>query len=651
MRTEEAWIPMPDGVRLAATLYLPEAAPGARFPPVLEYLPYRKDDGLLERDHRLYAYVVRRGFVGARVDIRGTGRSEGRLPEGEYTEREQADGMAVIEWLAAQPWSTGRVGMWGISWGGFNAIQMAMRRPPALKAIVAVDASDDLFHDDVHYIDGILHLDEYALMIDHWNSFTPAPDFPTDEDTLRERFDAEPWLPAWLAHQRDGPYWRRGSLRPDYERLRVPALLVGGWYDGYRDSVARMLEHVPAPTRAIVGPWNHAWPHSAEPGPAIEWRADVVRWWDRWLNERPADPGSEPRVAVYVRDWHPPDPSLKQIPGRWRADEAWPPPDLHHQILRLGPDRSLGSDAPEGGQVDELPYAATAGAEAGPWWGELTVDQAPLDARSLSYDSPPLPEDVTVLGVPEAVLHASVDASLAHFFVRLCDVAPDGRSTLVTGGGLNGAHRSSAEQPELLLPGEVERLTVPLRFTSWVFPAGHRIRVAVSNALWPMMWPTPHPMTLSMHIGEDTPSVVRLPVVPASSRPEPEWPDPEPGEAPPGVGSDGDILPVVWEVERDGPRATARFEGRSAAWFPWGREDFSERLEFDADDARPAESAARGHAETVVQLDRRRLVWRADLELTSDATHFHYRFRRTLEENGHQVRERSWEESVPRDHQ
>jgi putative CocE/NonD family hydrolase len=649
MRTEEAWIPMPDGVRLAATLYLPVEAPaGAPFPPVLEYLPYRKDDGLLERDHLLYGYVVRRGFVGARVDIRGTGRSEGHLPDGEYTEREQTDGMAVIEWLASQPWSTGRVGMWGISWGGFNAIHMAMRQPPALKAIVAVDASDDLFHDDIHYIDGIMHVDEYALMIDHWSSFARAPDFPVDEASLRDRFDAEPWLLAWLRHQRDGPYWRRGSLRPDYGRLRIPALLVGGWYDGYRDSVARMLEHVPAPTRAIVGPWGHSWPHAAEPGPAIEWRADVVRWWERWLRGREPDP--EPRAVVHVRDWHPPDPTLKEIPGRWRAEPEWPPAGLRPLRLDLRADGSLAEGAGPTG-VHRLPYVPTVGAEGGSWWGDLLQDQAPLDRHCLVYDSPPLEEDLSILGLPEAVLLATVDAPLAHFLVRLSDLAPDGRVTLVTGEGLNGAHRRSAERPEPLVPGRVERLEVPLRFTSWRFPAGHRVRVAVSNALWPMIWPTPHPMTMDLHLGRRDGSHIVLPVIGASSLPEPSWPPVEPGRPPEGVGSSGDVLPVTWQVERDGSRATARWEGRSAAWFPWGRQEFMERLAFEADDLDPATASVRGEAETMVQLEGRRLVWRAELGLTSDATRFHYRFRRTLEENGRQIRERSWEESVPRDHQ
>jgi uncharacterized protein len=362
MRRQEDWIEMADGVRLAATLYLPDEGNGP-WPAVLEYLPYRKDDWTLPRDLAMYPYLVERGYVGARVDIRGTGRSEGRLPDGEYSEREQADGEEVIAWLAAQPWSNGAVGMWGISWGGFNSIQLAMRGPPALRAITAVDASDDLFNLDIHYIDGIWHLDEYEIGIDLSNAVTRAPDFPVDEASLAERFDTEPWLLSWLRRQRDGPFWRRGSLAPGYERLRVPALLVGGFLDGYRDSVPRMLEHVPAPTRAIVGPWNHAFPHDGEPGPAIEWRREVVRWFDRWLKDEEPGIEDEPRLAVYLRSWHPPDPDLAAVPGRWRAED-WPIDGAEERVLHLAPGGTL-SDRPGNAGVDPLPYVPSAGAPAG----------------------------------------------------------------------------------------------------------------------------------------------------------------------------------------------------------------------------------------------------------------------------------------------
>jgi putative CocE/NonD family hydrolase len=642
---EDHWIPMADGVRLAATLYAPDEGNGP-WPAILEYLPYRKDDWTLPRDLRLYPPIVDRGYVAARVDIRGTGRSEGQLPDGEYSERELSDALEVIDWLAVRPWSNGAVGMWGISWGGFNAIQVAMRSPPHLKAIIAVDASDDLFHDDIHYIDGIWHLDEYEIGIDLWNAVSPAPDFPVDEEILEQRFDAEPWLLSWLRHQRDGPFWRRGSLAPAYDRLRVPALLIGGWLDGYRDSVARMLTHVPAPTAAIVGPWNHAWPHDATPGPEIEWRTEAARWWDHWLKGRDTGALDEPRLAAYLRSWHPPDPSLETVPGAWRWED-WPVEGTDDRVFHLGEDGSLRSRA--GGEaVHRLPYRPGAGAEAGAWWGELAIDQAPLDEICLVYETDPLQKDVAIIGMPRAVLHASVDAPLAHFFARLSDLSPDGRVTLVSGGGLNGAHRRSPERPEALEPGAVDRLEIPIRFTSWVFPVGHRIRLAVSNHLWPMMWPTPHPMTMSLHVRD---SHLVLPVVPLEGKAAPRFETPRKALAPHEIGTEGEIHPTAWAIDRVDGSTMASWRGEEESRFPWGRLKSIEYLRFKVDDDRPERAAALGEGDITVTLPERTLTWRARLSLRSEADAFLYRFRRILAENDTVIRERDWEESIPRDFQ
>src|SRR5204862_4929464 len=187
-------IPMKDGVGLAASLFIPTGGkPAEKFPALLEYLPYRKDDGTIQRDYPLHTYFAHRGYVTARLDIRGTGASEGETPSREYSQQEQEDGLEVIAWLARQPWSNGNVGMFGISWGGFNSLQMAMRHPPALKAILAVDATAELFHDDVHYIDGIVHIDEFELNMDMAQGWTGAPDYTLDEKILGPRFETPPW--------------------------------------------------------------------------------------------------------------------------------------------------------------------------------------------------------------------------------------------------------------------------------------------------------------------------------------------------------------------------------------------------------------------------------------------------------------------------
>jgi uncharacterized protein len=662
MAVREARIPMRDGTELAATLYLP-AEPAGPVPALLEYLPYRKDDAMLARDYELYAYLATHGYAGARVDIRGTGSSDGDLPEGEYTEQEQLDAEDVIAWLAAQPWCTGAVGMWGISWGGFNAIQVALRRPPALRAIIAVDASDDLFHDDVHYIDGLLHIDEYVVMIDHLNALPPTPGFPVDSLAFARRFDSEPWLMTWLARQQDGPYWRRASLRPDYGRLTVPAFLIGGWYDGYRDSVPRMLAAAPAPVKIMIGPWNHTFPHNAVPGPAIEWRADAVRWWDHWLKGAENGIMSEPPVTVYVRHWHPPDPDLAQIPGRWRAEAAFPPGRTAYRAWYCGPERNLSADPPGAGSA-ELRYVASAGVEAGHWWGELTVDQRGVDAFSLVFDSPPLAEDVEILGFPLVELHGSADAEPLHWFGRLCDVAPDGTVTLVTGGGRPGrpdplrdagslpGSAGLPARPAGGAPPAAGALPLELHVTSWVFPRGHRIRLALSNAMWPMIWPTPRPATATVRLGPDGTRLV-LPVVPAdpaAGRPVPVFAEPGPGEQPPGIRHWGDMVPVRWNLQRDDTGAAAIWwRGSTGTEFPWGRVVDEEYLRYSVHDARPASASAHGEARTEFHLDGRLLIATSVLDLDGDEESLRYSYRRELRRDGMVIRERCWQRRYPRD--
>src|SRR5215472_159405 len=644
MVVRQQMIPMPDGIELAATLYLPADGSASQVPALFEFLPYRKDDAMLARDFELYAYMTVRGYAGARVDIRGTGRSGGQLPAGEYTEQEQLDAVAVIAWLADQPWCSGAVGMWGISWGGFNAIQVAMRKPPALKAIIAVDASDDLFHDDVHYIDGLLHLDEYALMIDHLNALPPAPDYVLDEQVLRERFDREPWLLSWLGQQQDGPYWRRASLRPNYARLTLPAFLIGGWYDGYRDSIPRMLASCPAPIRALIGPWNHTFPHNAVPGPAIEWRVDAVRWWDHWLKGLDTGILAEPPVTVYVRRWHAPDPGLAEIPGKWRTELALPPARTQHWNLYCRADGPFAHH-PHAAAERQLPYNPSAGTQAGHWWGELTVDQRGADAFSLTFDTEPMDADIEILGFPRVEIHGSSDTTPLHWFARLCDVAPDGTVTLVTGGGRAvGADMLRSSAPES--PGG---MPLELHLTSWVFGRGHKIRLSVSNAMWPMIWPTPYPATATVRCSETGTRLV-LPVVPAESSPVPAFPVAGPAEYPAGVRSWGDMVPAGWNLLRDDAgTATTWWRGTSGTEFEWGRVVDEESLRYQVNDADPAHATARGEARTEIHLADRLLSFSSVLELHSDEQALRYRYRRELRKDGVLVRERAWEREFIRD--
>ncbi|MBZ5574705.1 MAG: CocE/NonD family hydrolase, partial [Acidobacteriia bacterium] len=332
VRMENTWIPMKDGVRLAVTLYMPHGAkPDEKFPAILEYNPYRKDDAMAAGDYALYSYFAHRGYVCARVDIRGFGTSEGVPTDREYSEQEQIDGLQIITWLAHQSWSNGNVGMMGISWSGFNSLQMAMRNPPELKAILAVDATAELFHDDIHYIDGMVHIDEWELNMDMAPGMTGAPDYTLDEKVLDPRFDAPPWTLLYFKHQHDGPFWR-SPVRP-YSEIKVPSFLIGGLQDGYRDSIPDMLMQTKAPIKALVGPWNHTYPHNGDFGPLIEWREEAVRWWDYWLKGRDTGVLNDPRLLIYVQHWHSPDVTLKSGPGEWRHEDSWPPPEARNSTL------------------------------------------------------------------------------------------------------------------------------------------------------------------------------------------------------------------------------------------------------------------------------------------------------------------------------
>ncbi|MDH3546988.1 MAG: CocE/NonD family hydrolase [Gammaproteobacteria bacterium] len=656
---EEAWIDMPDGVRLSADLYKPtDLKRGDGLPVLLEYLPYRKMEAR-SRNYSMYSYFIARGYVVASVDIRGTGNSEGRLIPHEYSDIEQDDGEVVIDWLSKQPFSNGNVGMFGISWGGFNAIQMAVRQPPALKAIIAVDATEDLFQDDVHYMDGIMHIDSWEMSQDLDNTRPGAPDYIIDDDNFRNRFDTEPWMLTYKKQQRDGPFWDRASARDKYDQIKIPAFHIGGWYDGYRDSLPRMLANVDAPVKAMIGAWSHAWPHEPYPRPGMEWRHEAVRWFDQFLKGKDTGILEEPRLAVYVREWHPPGPYLDYAPGYWRLEDGWPIDRIRHTKMYLQDNHDL-SASPAEDAVHALRYVPSSGIEGGGpvmWWGDVAHDQRPTDAHSLVYDTDPLEADTEILGLPMARLKVSADAPRANWVVRLSDVAPDGTITQVAGAAFNGTHRNSAREPEDIVPGKEFDLDIEMHFTSWVFPKGHRIRLAVSNAQWPMLWPTPFPMTTTLRLGGAKGSHVELPIVPPGKRAAPIFLPPAPSPKYPGyepidVGTSsgyGEISSVDRNPQTGDVTATATNSG--ATRYPWGVESYQETIEHKTSDKHPENTSMNGRHRIEVQLEDRVLSWAGRLSFTSDRENFYYRYTRKISVNGATLREKSWEQTIPRDFQ
>ncbi len=648
-----------DGVRLAATYFLPKARPGERFPVLLEFLPYRKEDSFYLRDYPLHTYWARHGFASVKVDLRGTGSSEGIVPAREYSEQELDDAVEVIRQLAVQPWSNGNVGMWGISWGGFNAIQVAMRQPPALRAILAADAADNVYRDGLEFLDGTFHVDSYHLQIHHENALPRAPDYPLDEAYFRDRFEQKPWFFEHLRNQQDGPFWRKSALQWAPEKLKVPAYLIGGLLDGYRDAVPRMIEYSKAPVRAEIGPWSHAWPSNGSPGPNYEWGREAVAFWNRWLGSGAAAPAGPPekRFAVFVRDSHEPDAQLLTTPGHWRYEE-WPIQRTQWRALHPGADGALAMAAPAS-TIDRLRYVPGFGIAAGLWWGEPTGDMRADDAGSLVYDGERLDESFEIVGFPRVRLRAGVDAPLAHFIARLEDVHPDGRVSLVAAALLNGAQREDPLRPEPLVPGQATDLAFDLHFTTWTFRPGHRIRLAVTNAQFPMIWPTPHKMTMSLHLGEGT--SVSLPVIPPGPAAAPSWAAPEQRLPRPDAryGECESWPSGTQQLVRDQLRGEVRYEWKaSCEWEIDADGDVPKRSFrntevnlYRVNENDPADASFRGDETHRILTPGRLLELRSTLEVRSDAQMFYVVFTRRVLENDRLVRERQWAEDVPRNFQ
>lgn len=534
---ENVFIPLAGGCRLAARIWLPEDAEADPVPAILEYLPYRKRDGTAWRDALTHPWFAGHGYAAVRVDLRGCGESDGLLRD-EYLPQEQDDALEVIDWLCRQPWCSGTVGMIGISWGGFNALQVAACRPPALKAIVTVCSTVDRYADDIHHKGGCQLAENLG-----WSSTMLAfqsrpPDPLLVGERWRamwlERLQALPHLLAtWLDHPTRDAYWRHGSICEDWSAIACPVLAVGGWNDAYKNAPAQLLEHLRVPVKAIVGPWLHKYPHFAVPGPQIGFLQECRRWWDRWLKGIANGAEDEPAYRVYLQDGSvPPSAWPEDCPGRWVAEPSWPSPNLRTETLHLNADWLAREPGAETVLAVRSPLATgLAGGEyCAIWLGpELPLDQRRDDAGSLCFDGPPLAERLDILGAPVVELVLAADRPVAFVVVRLCDVAPDGASARVSYGVLNLCQRRSREHPELLEPGRRYRVRVTLDHAGWTVPAGHRLRVAVSTGYWPMLWPAPEPVTLALVTGA---SRLELPVRAPAADERPVVFEPAEGAAP-----------------------------------------------------------------------------------------------------------------------
>ena len=529
---ENVWIRMADGCRIAARLWLPDDAEARPVPAILEYIPYRKRDFMRGRDEPIHGYFAQNGYAAVRVDVRGSGDSDGILDD-EYSPQEHADALAIIRWIAGQSWCSGAVGMMGISWGGFNALQVAALRPPALKAIVTVCSTDDRYADDAHYMGGCLLNEnmQWGSILMAYSACPPDPVIVGERwrDMWRSRIEQlRPFPAVWLQHQTRDDYWAHGSVCEDFGAIECPVYAIGGWADGYSNAVPRLLEGLNGPKKGLVGPWAHMFPHAAVPGPAIGFLQEAIRWWDRWLKEIPNGIEDEPVYRVWMQEHVDPQPYHEERPGRWVAEAAWPSPRIRERRLFLTPGRLETVQR----QPAALSFSSLqiTGLRSGEWCafgsdGEMPLDQRADDGHALCFDGDPLAERLEILGAPVLDLDLAVDEPSALIAVRLNDVAPDGTSLLVTYGVLNLTHRGGHETPVPLEVGRSYRVRVQLNDIAHAFPAGHRIRIAVSTSYWPIVWPSPEPVVLTIKTGV---SALYLPVRP----PSPEDADLPPFEAP-----------------------------------------------------------------------------------------------------------------------
>ncbi len=501
-------IVLSDGTRLSARIWRPEDSAQDPVPAILEFLPYRKRDGTCARDALTHPYFARRGYAGIRVDIRGSGDSDGLL-EDEYTAQELADAVEVIAWLAEQDWCSGAVGMMGISWGGFNALQVAALQPEPLKAIITLCSTVDRFADDIHYKGGCLLNENLGWGSTMWSYSSRPPDPALVGSKWREmwleRLEAEPFLPAtWLRHQTRDAYWQHGSVCEDYSAIKAATLAVGGWGDAYKNAVPALVKNLSAPAKGIIGPWVHKYPHFAVPEPRIGFLQEALRWWDRWLKGIDTGVEDDPDLRLYLMDGLRPATWYDERPGRWIALERQMQHNVVPQRLLFGKKRRLG-DGGAGMRETILPTQATgsAGGEyCAIWLGpEMPGDQRGDDAMSVCFDTGPIRKDMDIVGTPSVRLLISADKPQAQIAVRLCHVHPDGASTRISYGVLNLSHRNGHDNPQPLQPGEEVEVEVTLDQIAYRVPKGHRIRAAISSSYWPMVWPSPESTQLTLSGG------------------------------------------------------------------------------------------------------------------------------------------------------
>jgi predicted acyl esterase len=648
-KTINSYLRMADGERLAVTYYMPITKVHEKFPVIIEEVPYRKDDFFYIGDYEEGSYFARRGYVFVRIDVRGTGGSTGPIPWREYSEDEIEDLVAVVGILSKMPWSNGNVGMSGISWSAFNALMVASRKPPALKAIIGAHGSGDLFFNDIHYIDGVMHFDLYCQQIDTDNALPASPAYSTSGNFFTDRFNQTPWIFRYFKEQKDSDFWRQESV--DFKPpLTVPAFLVGGLLDGYRDFVPKIFENSTAFVKGDIGPWNHAYPDYGKPGPNYDWYGRALRWWDYWLKGNDTGILDEPRLMVYLRSGDNPATTPSETSGKWQTYDTWPIPGAGTAKYYPNNLHALASAPPAPGTRHNLTYAAGAGMAGGGWWGEQTGDMSGDDKFSLVYDFNVGSEDIVVIGMPKVSLLISADAPGYNWTVRLEDVWPDNSVSLVSGGLINPLFRESRLNPKPLDADTETVINGTIHFTTWTFKPGHKIRLAVSNAQFPMAWPTPNPGSTDLFHGADT--WIELPLPPASPHPEPTLNEPCQVEDPPDARntySPGTTTSAI----RDDASGDSTYTSASDCGWKIKNNSFhsSEFYRWYVNDFSPEAASYDGMRRNIFNIGKLNLDLACHFLIESDSLNYYLTVNRTLSRNGKLIGDKTWWDTIKREQQ
>jgi len=491
-------IPMPDGVVLSARMWLPETAEQHAVPAIFEFIPYRKNDMVHERDAKNHAWFARNGYAGIRVDMRGTGDSEGFMHD-MYEQAELNDAIHIIEWIAEQSWCNGSVGMMGTSWGGTASLQAASRKPDALKAIIAVCSTNNRFEDDIHYSGGAVLTDtvEWGATLPAIIASPPDPTTPDEgwHDQWLQRLENLSFpLVNWIKHNYKDDYWRYGSIHDSSDEISCPVLMIGGWVDRYSNSVMNLLSEGPDNVWGIIGSWGHHYPDAGKPGPSISFQQEALRWWDHWLRGVKNDVEKDPKLRVWCNSYQTPQDVIQTRQGRWVAEQTWPSGNTIHRKYWLH-DGLLKTTAPDEQKSIPVPNDLRVGKAAGDTGyfgrpGGLALDQRQDDARSCCFETDILAEDVQILGQPEFHCDYICHERDAQIVVRLIDVAPDGGCArvgwVVKNLALNDGNTAVSSKED----SKPQTVKISLQNCCYLFKKGHKIRIAISTSYWPLVWPT-----------------------------------------------------------------------------------------------------------------------------------------------------------------